>query len=148
MNRALAAALAALALLLAGCAPSPDDGVLIEDAWVREAPPGARALAGYLQLRNRSDAPLALLFANSDAFDRIELHQTLHDDGRMRMVEVDHVPLPPGETVVFAPGGLHLMLFAPRAPLQDGDAVMIELTFSDGTARDLRFEVRDVRDRR
>ncbi|MCC5861401.1 MAG: copper chaperone PCu(A)C [Gammaproteobacteria bacterium] len=149
MSAALRAALTAVAALqLVACAPVPEDGVVIEEAWIREAPPGARALAGYMQLRNQGGDPVALLFANSDTFDRIELHQTLHDDGRMRMVEVDHVPLPPGQTVAFAPGGLHLMLFAPSETLRDGEEVMIELTFSDGTARDLRFEVRDVRERR
>ncbi len=149
MNRRVPAALAALAaLLLTACGPGPDAGVLIEDPWIREAPPGARALAGYMRLENRGDAPVALLLANSDTFERIELHHTLQVDGTMRMVEVDHVPLPPGETVAFAPGGLHLMLFTPREPLRAGDGVTIELTFSDGTARDLRFEVRDVRERR
>lgn len=146
MNRRVPAALAAL--LLIACGPGPDDGVLIEDPWIREAPPAARALAGYMHLENRGNTPVALLRANSDSFERIELHHTLEVDGTMRMVEVDHVPLPPGETVAFAPGGLHLMLFTPQEPLRAGNRVTIELSFSDGTVRDLRFEVRDVRERR
>jgi len=134
--------------VLAGCGMGERQRIVIEDTWVREAPPGARALAGYMRIHNHSDAQLALLFANSADFERVELHVTRHDNDRMRMEQVDHVALLPGEAVEFAPGGMHLMLMGPRRELKAGDRVRIELTFSDGTATDVVFPVRDARSSR
>ena len=131
--------------LLAGCGAGEHQRIVVEDPWVREAPPTARAMAGYMRIVNHSDAQLALLFANSDDFERVELHITRHDDDRMRMEQVDHVALLPDDAVEFSPGGMHLMLMGPRRELKAGDRVRIELTFSDGTATDVIFPVRDAR---
>jgi copper(I)-binding protein len=141
--RALAAA--ALALLLMACAERGAEPVAVEDPWIREAPPGARALAGYMDIVNHHNEPVALLHANSPEFERVELHVTRHDGDRMRMEQVDHIALPPRETVQLVPGGLHLMLIGPERPFAAGDRVRIELSFSDGTVRDVVFPVRDVR---
>lgn len=134
-----------LLLMLAGCGMGEHKRIVVEDPWVREAPPGARALAGYMRIHNHSDAQLALLFANSADFERVELHVSRHEDERMRMEQVDHVALLSGEAVEFSPGGMHLMLISPRRELKAGDRVRIELTFSDGTATDVVFAVRDAR---
>lgn len=122
--------------------------IVVDDAWVREAPPGAGALAGYMRVQNHSDDQLALLFANSADFERVELHVTRHENDRMRMEQVDHVVLLPGEAAEFSPGGMHLMLMGPRRELKAGDRVRIELAFSDGTATDVVFPVRDARNPR
>lgn len=137
-----------LVVVLAGCGMGEHKRIVVADPWVREAPPGARALAGYMHIQNNSDAQLALLFANSADFERVELHVTRHEDDRMRMEQVDHVALLPGDTVEFSPGGMHLMLMGPRRELKAGDRVRIELTFSDGTATDVVFPVRDARNPR
>ena len=134
--------------LLAGCGMGEHQRIVVEDPWVREAPPGARALAGYMRIHNHSDSQLALLFANSADFERVELHVTRHEDERMRMEQVDHVALLSGEAVEFSPGGMHLMLMRPRRELKAGDRVRVELTFSDGTATDVVFPVRDARSSR
>lgn len=47
---------------------------------------------------------------------------------RMRPVE-GGVPLPAGEAVPLAPGGLHLMLIAPQADLAAGGQVPLTLRF-------------------
>jgi len=142
----LVAALVA-ALLLSACAQPANERVAIENPWIREAPPTARALAGYMQLRNNGTQAVSLLFASSADFERIELHVTRQDNDRMRMEQVDHVALPPRETIEFAPGGLHLMLIGPRRELSAGARVVVELSFSDGAARDVVFPVRDTRPR-
>ena len=138
-------AITALALLLSACAERGSGLIAVEDPWIREAPPNARALAGYMRLVNGGTEPVALLYANSSVFERVELHVTRHDGDRMRMEQVDHIALPPRESVQLVPGGLHLMLIGPQRALVAGDRVRIELSFSDGTARDVVFPVRDAR---
>ena len=51
---ALLPASAAVAAESAGCLP------VVENQWVRSAPPGAKTLAGYLVLRNPCEAPVVV----------------------------------------------------------------------------------------
>jgi copper(I)-binding protein len=48
------------------------------------------------------------------------------------MQRLDSVEVPAGGKVEFAPGGLHLMLIGPKAPLAEGAAVPITLSFRSG----------------
>ena len=50
-----------------------------------------------------------------------------------------------GGRLRFAPGGLHLMLFRPSAPLVVGQRLAIELTLDDGRTLDGEAVVRDAR---
>ncbi|HKL62085.1 MAG TPA: copper chaperone PCu(A)C [Woeseiaceae bacterium] len=135
--RALARPLAALVgvVCLAGCQPGPD--VAVEDPWVRAVPPGASATAGYFVLVNAGGDDLVLESVSAGGVARAEIHETRMADGVMRMRELDVVTIPAGETLAFAPGGLHLMLFADPLPAA-GSAVTLELGFADGTV--LAFE--------
>lgn len=104
----------------------------VTEAWVAEAPPGARAQAAYLQLRNAGTAPLALVSAASPAFASVELHRTVHEGGVARMEKLERLSLAPGERARLAPGGLHLMLIGPRERLAEGALVPIELQLEGG----------------
>ena len=42
----------------------------------------------------------------------------------------------PGKTVELKPGGYHVMLMALKAPLKEGDAVPVTLTFKDKDGRE------------
>jgi copper(I)-binding protein len=116
--------------------------VVVSDPWIREAPPGAPALAGYMELKNRGNAEAALVSVHAAGFGSAMIHRTVYESGLARMVHVDAVQLPPGATVRFAPGGYHLMLMSPSAAVHSGDRVEIVLEFSDGQKRPVQFEVR------
>jgi periplasmic copper chaperone A len=137
-------AFALLGLLAAlGAAPlQAADDLLVDDPWIREAPPGASALAGYMRLVNHSDASIHLVGAQSDAFDHVMLHRTEEVDGVARMVHQHQVTVPSGETVEFAPGGLHLMLMHPTEDPRPGDVIEVRLRFSDDRSLDVSFTVR------
>ena len=60
-------------------------------------------------------------------------------DGMSRMREVTSLLISPGETVGLAPGGYHLMLMLPAAPLVAGQVVTVDMTGSDG--RIFRFRL-------
>ena len=66
------------------------------------------------------------------------------EDGVSRMRVTPALELPAGATVGMAPGGLHLMLVNPTAPLQVGDKVSIMFTLEDGRTLAGEFELRST----
>ncbi|KAA3626046.1 MAG: copper chaperone PCu(A)C [Proteobacteria bacterium] len=117
-----------------------DRGVVIESPWIREAPPTAKALAGYMKIRNHSSQK-TLVSAESDDFQSVMLHQTVTKDGMAMMIHRQRIELPKGVELIFEPGGYHLMLLRPKRPLRLGDQVAIDLVFSDGTRQTVEFTV-------
>lgn len=106
---------------------------------VRVPMPGRTVTAGYFSLVNNSAAAVELVKASSSAFARVELHQHIKQDDIMRMVEVEAISVDPGATLVFQPGGLHLMLFEPQVALTVGDTVSVTLYFADNTTKELQL---------
>ena len=144
----LALLLLAGALLAACGGEGADTGVpLVEDPWIREAPPGSRVLAGYMTLHNAGERTLVLTGASGGDFERIELHATQMHGDHMRMEHLHRIELAPGERTELAPGGLHLMLMGPNRTLAAGDTVDLTLDFGDDLRLPVRFEVRDTRSR-
>jgi len=105
---------------------------VIEQAWVRAAPPGAGTLAGYLVLRNPCAGTLVVTDVESLDFGMPMIHRTEEVDGVSRMREAGKLSLAPGESLRFEPGGLHLMLMRPLRPFKEGDTARIRLVLEDG----------------
>jgi len=120
--------------------------VVIEDAWVREAPPGVTTLAGYMNFINNSSETVVLETLDSPDFERVELHQTRIEGNVARMEKKNSLSLSPGSTVKLQPGGYHLMLFKPERPMQAGDRVILTIGFKGQSPRTIEAEVRAVRD--
>jgi len=145
-----------LALLgLTACSPdapsaSPQAGaasITISDAWVNQPPPGAAVAGAYLRLTNPGTHVDRLLKVDTMAAERVEIHQMQTVSGMMQMREIeDGLPLPAGETTHLAPGGLHLMLIAPKAELTVGDEVEVTLSFEHAPAQTVVFQVRSLMD--
>jgi|TARA_B110000046_G_scaffold186044_1_gene231787 hypothetical protein len=102
----------------------------VTNAHIRAMPPGQSKTAGFLAVTNNGTKICQLTSAKSTFSDRLEFHEHQHDQGMMKMRPVARVVVPPGETVVFAPGGLHLMLFNLTEAPQAGDITQIQL-FTD-----------------
>lgn len=102
----------------------------IEHPWTRATPPGAKVGGGYLTVVNGGGDDDRLVSATSPAAGRVEIHEMAVTDGVMVMRPLpEGLPVPAGETVALAPGGLHLMLIDLAAPLVEGERVPVELTF-------------------
>ncbi|MDT8449565.1 MAG: copper chaperone PCu(A)C [Wenzhouxiangellaceae bacterium] len=135
-------AILTLAVLAAGAfwwvsGISPDAPLAIENARVRLVP-GGGPMAGYMDIRNHSDAQIRLVEARSGAFGRVMIHRSVLEGGRAAMQhQAGGVRIEPGEVVSFEPGGLHLMLMQPQQTLKVGDPVEIVLEF-DGIEPRLR----------
>lgn len=130
------AAAASAAVGAEACVP------VVEKAWVRAAPPGAATLAGYLVLRNPCADPVRVTGVESLDFGMPMIHRTVEEGGVSRMREAGELPVPAGGELVFAPGGLHLMLMAPRRALAEGDVARIRLVLADGRRVYAEFPVR------
>lgn len=107
-------------------------GLVVSDGWVRQVPPAARMTAGYLRVHNPGPAPLEIVGVESPQFGSIEFHGTVMEDGMARMRHQETVVVGPGETVDFAPGGLHLMLMQPVNGVPSSGTVDLTLVLADG----------------
>lgn len=133
---------AACFLLLAlSCVAHAEGKLGVTDAWIRAAPPGASMLAGYATLANTGDAPITILTTQSDAFRMTSLHETVIQEGVSKMRELHRLVIAPGESVVLAPGGKHLMLMQPRHEIAVGESVEVRFLLSDGTRVETHFDV-------
>jgi periplasmic copper chaperone A len=127
-------------------APAGSGNVLMKDAWTRATPGAATAAAGYLTITNTGKESDVLLGASSDAADRVELHETATgSDGVSTMRPLpDGLTILPGETVELKPLGRHLMLLGLKAPLKEGQTLMLQLTFKHAGAVRVPFVVTPV----
>lgn len=114
----------------------------IEDGWLRLPPMDMPMLAGFARIANGCAAPAAIVSASSPAFASVELHETRIVDGVSRMRAVPELPIAAGGEAVLRPGGLHLMLMQPRAPLAPGERAELAFTLADGRLVRGIFEVR------
>lgn len=127
MNIRNALLFAALLAPLPACA-DPASPLTAADAWIREAPPGASVMAGYLRLHNGGDSPIRCDKVSGADFGAAEIHRTTIEDGRSRMLRAQVIEIPAHGQALLAPGGMHLMLFRPQRGLAAGDRSALTLT--------------------
>jgi copper(I)-binding protein len=133
---ALSLCLLSLSACARDCAPQ------VRDGWVRMPPGDMPMMAGFGRIENRCPTPATIVSASSPAFGDTSLHETRIVDGVSRMRAVPDLRIAPDDAAVLKPGGLHLMLMQPRAPLKAGSKVAIEFRLQDGRTLLGEFEVR------
>lgn len=110
--------------------------------WVRHVPPSAEVTAAYFDLVNTGSEPEVLVGAKSPSCAEIELHETVEQDGKMRMLRVERMVVPAGGKFQLKPRGSHLMLIGLKQPLREGSTVRIQLQFESGKALEVELPVR------
>ena len=115
---------------------------VVRDAWVRLPPGNMPMMAGFGRIENRCGMPVTVLRASSPSFASVELHETKVIDGVSRMRPVPELRLAPNGAAVLKPGGLHLMLMKPSAPLNPGSRVVLQFELAGGGKVLGEFEVR------
>jgi len=103
-------------------------GLVILDAWARATP--AKAGGAFLTIRNDGDTADQLTGASSTIAPMVGVHETIADNGVMKMRPVGSIDLPPHQTVMLKPGGYHVMLMGLANPLKEGDTFPLDLTFA------------------
>jgi hypothetical protein len=134
MNRLL---LSLSLLLIAGSGLTAEytaGDLVIKQIWARPTPPVAAVGAAYFTLDNSQGQDERLLSAEADVAATAELHAHSMEGNMMKMHKVDAVEVPAGQTVAFAPGGLHVMLIGLKAPLVEGNTFPLTLHFEHAGA--------------
>ncbi|ANB67367.1 copper chaperone PCu(A)C [Aeromonas allosaccharophila] len=113
------------------------------DGYVRLLPPGSPNTAAFMVLKNDADQPVKLVAAASAAAGRAELHTHLHENGVMKMRQVENIEIPAKGEAVLKPGSLHIMLFE-VGTLSEQAPFPLTLTMDDGQKLDLSLPVKPI----
>jgi periplasmic copper chaperone A len=140
---ALPAAFLALLTVAVGAATPP--ALSAQDAWIR-ATPGADVAAAYLTLHNAGTQPVVVSGVRSPAAEAAMIHESTLVDGKSTMRPREPLRIAAGETVRFAPGGLHIMLHGLKRPLAVGDEVPVTLLIEGGGSVTAMARVRPLSD--
>lgn len=110
-------------------AASEAAGISLEHARARASAGNATTGAVYLTLTDHGQ-PDQLVGASTPIAATAELHETINDNGVMKMRPLARVVLDPGKPVIFKPGGYHVILTGVKAPLKAGDSFPLTLPFA------------------
>jgi periplasmic copper chaperone A len=136
MKRLLLTALFAL-----GLAPSAFAcNLQFDNAWVRPTLAGKNATAAFMDITNiaETDCTLTSVLVEGAV---AEIHNTVEEDGTLKMRKQSSVVIPAGKTVHFKPGGLHIMLMEIPHPVTEGATALLSLFFADKTSMALPVQV-------
>ncbi len=116
------------ALILSACGGSHGD-IEVHEPWSRPAfQDGTGAV--YFELHNHAETGDELLGVSTDIAEAAELHlSSVDENGVMQMQMQASIPLGPDADVLFAPGGLHIMLVGLKQDLAPGDTFDVTLRF-------------------
>lgn len=143
-SRSLALLVAASVIAIAGCGPGAPSSAAptVSEAWARSAPAAGQS-AAYFTISNPATTADTLLSASSPDVGMVELHQTWMDgSGMSGMHPVERVEVPAGGSVVFQPGGYHLMLMDMSAELVAGRTIELDLVFEHAGKVVIMAEIR------
>ena len=143
MRFPLIAAFAALALAAtAHAATYRAGGIEVAQPWSRPAAQGTNG-AGFMTVTNTGKTADTLKAVEVPLAKKAEIHKTSMANGIMSMQRLDAgLPLAPGESVSFAPGGYHLMLIGLAKATRSGDVIPATLVFASGARLKIEFPVR------
>ncbi len=122
--------------------PDAPAGISVSDGRLTLPAVAGNPGAVYFTIRNTGGEDLAIRSAWVAGAAMAMLHQTRTENGTARMADATDVPVPAGNTVSFAPGGLHLMAMDLGGTLEEGGQTEVTLTFASGDKVSFPVEVR------
>lgn len=117
----------AIGIILLLCAAQTWAGdVTVNGAWARATAPGQDS--GSIQFSIQSKKEARLVAITSPVAGSVEIHTMTHENGRMKMREVESMDLPAGSEIDLGKSGSHVMLLDLKHPLKAGESVPFTLT--------------------
>jgi len=135
----LISALLGLLLLSSGYAA---ESLKISAPWVAQAPPGASVMAGYMHIQNLTAEPVEITAIHSPAYERVEMHLSLNQNGVAKMLPQKSLKIPARGSLSLEPGSYHLMMIKPRRALKKGDSVPLSITLSSQQTLQIQLTVK------
>jgi len=122
---------------------TPEPGVLaVTNVQARPSPLQGGTGAVYLTVLNGLNKPLRLTSVAGEVAKAVEIHETVNDQGVMRMEpRPDGFDIPAGATLDLKPGGKHIMLIDLAKPLATGDIFTLTLQFDNADALTIEVPV-------
>lgn len=120
------------------------NGITVGHPWARATPEGMTAGAGYLKITNTGKDADKLLSGTFENAKATEFHEMKDEGGVMKMRALSGVEIKPGETLIFAPGGNHLMFMGLSKPVVPGTVYKGTLTFEKAGSIDVEFKAEPV----
>lgn len=116
--------------------------IYIDHPMIKEAPPNAPVLGGYIMLQNNGTEDDRLIGIESDAVEKVELHRTVMTNNIASMTPMtEGLPIPAGAIVWLGDAGTHAMFIKPSARYREGDEVPATLIFEKAGRIDVMFKV-------
>jgi copper(I)-binding protein len=126
------------------CSSAKAAGLEIDGGKIRLVPPVAKSSAAYVKIKNTSKKDIYLEDVEIKNALTAELHDMKHENGMMKMRKVDRILIKAGSTTKLTQGGLHIMLFGLKEPLEAGKKYETLLKFSNNTKITLDFKVESL----
>lgn len=118
-------------LALAGCSES-GPALSITNLQVVASAPAQKPGVAYMTIRNQGRSNKVLVAVSSPQFARVEMHQTVLNDGVARMRSLATVTVKADSSEDFLPGGRHMMLLEPNKGLIPGMDISMQFQFESG----------------
>jgi len=118
------------------------EGLSIERAWIRPAPPSAPSMAAYFTLKNQSDKDINIVAAQSSDFGMLMIHDTVVENDIAKMQHRGSLTIPAQSEFILAPLGTHMMLMQPKHALGLGQTTEITLISDTGAQITQKIEVK------
>jgi len=117
--------------------------LVIDHPVVFETPKTARAGGGFMTITNNGSSSDRLVAVEGD-LPRIEIHTFEMDGDVAKMIKMENgVELPSGETVMLAPGGMHVMFMGLSEPFVEGETFPATLVFEKAGQVEIVFNVEE-----
>lgn len=130
MYKLICASLFALSVVgQAHAQTSGANSIVVEHAWARATPAGAKTGAVYMTLINNGAIPDRLLGATTPVADQVQFHKVSEENGVSSMRELRTMDIASGATVTFKPSDMHVMLVGLKQPLKEGQTISLTLDF-------------------
>jgi copper(I)-binding protein len=137
-------------MMMAACGTTPETNtssepqIKVMEPWSRPSPMTAGNGAVYMMLMNEGGTGDALISADTDVAEVVELHETKMEGDVMKMSPVAKVEIPAGSSTALKPGGLHVMLINLQEQLVPGEKIKLTLNFEKSDPLTIEAEIREM----
>ena len=112
---------------------TPVADLRIVDPWASEpAGPMANVIAGFMCIQNDGSSPLRIVDASSEAVERVEIHEIVHEQGIVSMKKLDGLDIPANGIVCLEPERVHFMLMGIDDTIRAGANVRLQIHTASG----------------
>ncbi len=132
----------------ADTAPEAPAGISVTNGRLILPAVSGNPAAVYFDISNSGTEPQMIRSASVQGAGPAMLHKSSTWNGQTSMEDVPQLPVAPGETISFAPGGLHVMAGDLAETIVAGGMTEVTLTFIRGDKVSFPVEVRAAGDDR